>query len=52
VAATRVIITLECMVCRERNYSTTKNKRANAEKLELKKFCGRCRKHQSHKETK
>ena len=31
--------------CRERNYSTTKNKRANAEKLELSKFCSRCRKH-------
>jgi len=26
---------LECTACRERNYSTTKNKRANAEKLEL-----------------
>jgi large subunit ribosomal protein L33 len=51
-AAQRVIITLECQTCRERNYSTTKNKRANAEKLELSKFCGRCRKHTSHKETK
>jgi len=51
-AATRVIITLECTDCRERNYSTTKNKRANAEKLELSKFCWRCRKHTSHKETK
>jgi ribosomal protein L33 len=30
-----VIITLECTICRERNYSTTKNKRANAEKLQL-----------------
>ena len=44
-AAQRVIITLECTDCRERNYSTTKNKRANAEKLELSKFCSRCRKH-------
>jgi large subunit ribosomal protein L33 len=52
VAATRVIITLECTACRERNYSTTKNKRANAEKLALSKFCWRCRKHTNHKETK
>jgi large subunit ribosomal protein L33 len=52
VAATRVIITLECQVCRERNYTTTKNKRANAEKLALSKFCPRCHKHQPHKETK
>jgi large subunit ribosomal protein L33 len=51
-AAQRVIITLECITCRERNYTTTKNKRANAEKLELSKFCPRCRKHQNHKETK
>jgi large subunit ribosomal protein L33 len=52
VAATRVIITLECTTCRDRNYTTTKNKRANAEKLELSKFCRRCRKHTNHKETK
>ncbi len=50
-AAQRVIITLECTTCRERNYSTTKNKRANAEKLALSKFCSRCRKHPSHQDT-
>jgi large subunit ribosomal protein L33 len=48
----RVIITLECTACKQRNYSTTKNKRANAEKLELSKFCKFCRKHVNHKETK
>ena len=47
-AAARVIITLECQVCRERNYSSTKNKRANAEKLKLSKYCSRCRKHTEH----
>ena len=51
-APQRVIITLECTECKQRNYSTTKNKRANAEKLELAKFCKFCRKHQRHKETK
>ena len=48
----REIITLQCPECKNRNYSTTKNKRANAEKLELSKFCARCRKHTNHKETK
>ena len=48
----RDIITLQCPDCKNRNYSTTKNKRANAEKLELAKFCARCRKHTNHKETK
>jgi large subunit ribosomal protein L33 len=50
--AARVIITLECQECGRRNYTTTKNKRANAEKLELSKFCKFCRKHVKHKETK
>lgn len=48
----RTIITLECTVCRERNYSTTKNKRTMADKLVLSKFCKHCRKHTEHKETK
>jgi large subunit ribosomal protein L33 len=51
-ANTRVIITLECQGCSRRNYTTTKNKRANAEKLELAKYCKFCKKHQKHKETK
>ena len=42
----------ECSVCRERNYSTSKNKRKQQDKLELSKFCPRCRKHTNHKETK
>ena len=51
-AATRVIISLECSDCRERNYSTTKNKRTTPDKLELSKYCKRCHKHTVHKETK
>ena len=34
----REIITLECTVCKNRNYTTTKNKRTATEKLERKKF--------------
>lgn len=48
----RSIISLECTVCKERNYTTTKNKRKSQDKLELSKFCPRCRKHQDHKEVK
>ena len=50
--ANRSIIALECIICKERNYSTTKNKRTMQEKLALSKFCRRCRKHTEHKETK
>ena len=48
----RSIINLECSICKERNYSTTKNKRTMQEKLALNKFCKRFRKHTEHKESK
>ena len=41
----RSIITLECTACKERNYSTTKNKKKTQDKLALSKYCPRCRKH-------
>jgi large subunit ribosomal protein L33 len=50
--ANRSIIAMECAICKERNYSTTKNKRTMQEKLALSKYCSRCRKHTEHKETK
>ena len=51
-AGNRSIIIFECTVCKERNYSTTKNKKKTQEKLNRSKYCPRCRKHQGHKETK
>jgi large subunit ribosomal protein L33 len=48
----RDIITLQCNDCKERNYSMTKNKKKNTERLETKKFCRRCRHHTMHRETK
>ena len=48
----REIITLQCTVCKDRNYSTTKNKKTTAERLEFSKFCRKCRKHTTHKEVK
>ncbi len=48
----RALVTLECTVCRERNYNTNKNKRTTPDKLEFSKYCSRCRKHHPHKETK
>jgi large subunit ribosomal protein L33 len=45
-------ITFQCSECKERNYSKMKNKKTTTERLELSKFCPRCRKHQPHKETK
>ena len=48
----REIITLECTECKSRNYTTTKNKKRTTERLQMKKFCRRERKHTLHKESK
>ncbi|MDY0131158.1 MAG: 50S ribosomal protein L33 [Desulforegulaceae bacterium] len=48
----RVIITLACDECKQRNYTNTKNKRTTPDKLEFRKFCKFCGKHTLHKETK
>ncbi len=48
----RDIITLQCSECGRRNYTTTKNKKLNKEKLEIKKYCKFDRKHTVHKEVK
>ena len=47
----RDIITLACGDCKNRNYSSTKNKRLHPDRVEYKKFCPFCRKHTLHKET-
>ena len=44
-------ITLACTECKERNYITKKNRRNDPDRLELKKFCPRCRTHTPHRET-
>jgi large subunit ribosomal protein L33 len=49
--ADRIVITLECTACRERNYTTQKNRRNDSARLELRKFCPRCRTQQVHRET-
>ncbi|MFH1577712.1 MAG: 50S ribosomal protein L33 [Candidatus Omnitrophota bacterium] len=45
-------ITLECKDCKNRNYTTTRNKKKQTQKLETKKFCKFCRKTTLHKEIK
>jgi large subunit ribosomal protein L33 len=44
-------ITLACTECKERNYITKKNRRNDPDRLELAKFCPRCKKHTAHRET-
>jgi len=44
-------VTLACAECKERNYITTKHRITQRERIELSKYCPRCRQHQPHKET-
>lgn len=44
-------ITMACTECKERNYITKKNRRNDPDRLDLQKFCPRCRKHTTHRET-
>jgi large subunit ribosomal protein L33 len=48
----RVNITLACTECGDRNYISTKNKRNNPDRLELKKYCPREKRATLHRETK
>ncbi|MBN1980128.1 MAG: 50S ribosomal protein L33 [Chitinivibrionales bacterium] len=48
----RDIITLECTSCKQRNYSTTKNKKKHSGRVEFKKYCPFERKRTLHKESK
>jgi large subunit ribosomal protein L33 len=50
-AGERVVITLACGVCKNRNYSFARGKKKEG-KMEIKKFCATCGKHTQHKETK
>ncbi len=47
----RIVITLACTECKERNYLTEKNRRNDPGRLELRKYCPRCRRHTLHRET-
>lgn len=44
-------VTLACQECKNRNYTTTKNKKTTTGRIELKKYCKFCKTHTTHKET-
>jgi len=48
----RDIILLACGDCKRKNYSTTKNKKTQTGKFNVKKYCKFCNKYTEHKETK
>ena len=46
------MVVLACEDCKERNYTTVKNKKNTKDRMELSKYCPTCKKHTTHKETK
>ncbi|MEM7118522.1 MAG: 50S ribosomal protein L33 [Chloroflexota bacterium] len=49
--AVRTHVTLACTECKERTYLTEKNRRNNPSRMELNKYCPRCRGHRLYRET-
>jgi large subunit ribosomal protein L33 len=47
----RILVTMQCSDCRERNYLTSKNRRNDPQRLEQRKYCSRCRTHRAHREV-
>ncbi|MBI4328304.1 MAG: 50S ribosomal protein L33 [Chloroflexi bacterium] len=47
----RILITLTCGECHERNYTTEKSRRNDTERLEFRKYCATCRTHRVHREV-
>ncbi|HFD04904.1 MAG TPA: 50S ribosomal protein L33 [Firmicutes bacterium] len=47
----REIIHLACTECKNKNYTTTKNKRLHPDRVVYKKYCKFCKKHTDHKEV-
>ena len=39
------MVVLACEDCKERNYTTVKNKKNSKERMELNKYCPTCKKH-------
>ncbi len=48
----RNYVTLRCTVCGKELRTTQKNKKNTPDRLEIKKYCNNCRKHQVIKEKK
>ena len=44
----RVTVTLACSECKQRNYTSTKNKKNDPDRIEMKKYCKFCKTHTAH----
>lgn len=51
-AGNRQMKTLICGECKSENYRVPRNIKNTTERLELNRYCSKCRKHTTHKEKK
>ncbi len=49
--AERIVNSLQCTVCKNKNYYFASNKKKE-KKIEINKYCKKCKKHTLHKMTK
>ena len=47
----RVTVVMACTECKQRNYTTDKNKKTNPDRMDLKKYCKFCRTSTVHREN-
>jgi large subunit ribosomal protein L33 len=50
--AERVVYSLVCSVCKNKNYYYSRSNKKREYKVEVKKYCKKCDKHTLHKEGK
>ena len=48
----REYVSMECTACGDRNYRTQKRAKGQTYKVEVQKYCPRCRRHTLHREAK
>jgi len=48
----RDLVRLLCTECKEENYYTDKNKKLTPGRIEMNKYCPKCKKHTLHREKK
>ncbi len=48
----RINAVMQCSECKSQNYTQSRNTTNIKDKLEMNKFCPKCRKHTLHRETK
>ena len=47
----RVLVALICEECKTQNYTVSKNKKNTTERLELNKYCPKCRKKKNNRKV-